>query len=49
MIQIQPMLLLVRRIWKTVNTEADLTANGEQYPSVSIVQHVWGGWHLDLQ
>lgn len=33
--------------WKIVTTEADLTANAEQYPSVATVQHVWGGWHLN--
>ncbi|MCM2278099.1 MAG: hypothetical protein NDJ89_08480 [Oligoflexia bacterium] len=32
--------------WRIVNTEADLTAQGDRYPSVGIVQHVWGGWHL---
>lgn len=33
--------------WKIVNTEADLTTTAKQYPSVSIVQNVWGGWHLN--
>ncbi|WP_413942894.1 hypothetical protein [Bdellovibrio sp. HCB-162] len=33
--------------WRTVNTESDLTVNSKQYPSVAIVQHVWGGWHLN--
>ncbi|UOF02647.1 hypothetical protein [Bdellovibrio reynosensis] len=33
--------------WRTVVTESDLTKNAEQYPSVAIVQHVWGGWHLN--
>lgn len=33
--------------WRMVTTEADLTAKGPQYPSVSVIQHVWGGWHLD--
>lgn len=33
--------------WKLVTTESDLTVNGTQYPSVSVVQHVWGGWHLN--
>lgn len=33
--------------WRTVNTEADLTTTGKQYPSVGVVQHVWGGWHLN--
>ncbi len=33
--------------WRTINTEADLSQNTKQYPSVSIIQHVWGGWHLN--
>jgi hypothetical protein len=33
--------------WRMVTTEADLTVNGKQYPSVAVIQHVWGGWHLD--
>lgn len=32
--------------WRTVTTESDLTVNAKQYPSVAVVQHVWGGWHL---
>lgn len=32
--------------WRTINTEADLSENIEQYPSVSMIQHVWGGWSL---
>lgn len=33
--------------WRTVTTESDLTVNSKQYPSVAVVQHVWGGWHLN--
>lgn len=33
--------------WKMVTTEADLTVNAQQYPSIGIVQRVWGGWHLN--
>lgn len=33
--------------WRTVTTEADLTTNAKQYPSVGVVQRVWGGWHLN--
>lgn len=33
--------------WKTATTEADLSVNQKQYPSVAVLQHVWGGWHLD--
>ncbi|MGZ3768950.1 MAG: hypothetical protein ACXVCP_05620 [Bdellovibrio sp.] len=32
--------------WRLITTEADLTANAQQYPSISTVQHIWGGWHL---
>ncbi len=32
--------------WRMVTTESDLTVNAKQYPSVAVVQHVWGGWHL---
>ncbi|MCB0384030.1 MAG: hypothetical protein KDD43_01455, partial [Bdellovibrionales bacterium] len=32
--------------WKLVTTEADLTKNGETFPSVSLVQEVWGGWKM---
>lgn len=32
--------------WRIVDTEADLTKNGKQYPSVNLTQHTWGGWHL---
>jgi hypothetical protein len=32
--------------WTQINTEADLTKNGKQYPSVAQVQHVWGGWSM---
>ncbi len=34
--------------WRIVNTEADLSQHGQtQYPNVAILQHVWGGWHLN--
>ncbi|WP_413288602.1 hypothetical protein [Bdellovibrio sp. HCB337] len=33
--------------WRIVNTETDLTPKGETYPNVAILQHVWGGWHLN--
>ncbi len=33
--------------WKTTTTESDLSVNQTQYPSVAILQHVWGGWHLN--
>ncbi|WII73782.1 hypothetical protein QJS83_07820 [Bdellovibrio sp. 22V] len=33
--------------WRMITTEADLTTNGKQYPSISMIQHVWGGWHLN--
>lgn len=33
--------------WKTTTTEADLSVNQKQYPSVAVLQHVWGGWHLE--
>jgi hypothetical protein len=32
--------------WTTVNSEADLTVNGTQYSSISMIQHVWGGWSM---
>lgn len=32
--------------WRTINTEVDLSPNTTQYPNISILQHVWGGWHL---
>ncbi|MCM2324570.1 MAG: hypothetical protein NDJ90_15025, partial [Oligoflexia bacterium] len=39
--------------WRIVNTESDLTTNAgppgapnAAYPSVGIIQHVWGGWNL---
>jgi len=35
--------------WRIVNAEADLSPHGEQYPSVALLQHVWGGWHLESQ
>lgn len=33
--------------WRIVTTESDLSVNNVQYPSVAVLQHVWGGWHLD--
>ncbi|MFS4457556.1 hypothetical protein [Bdellovibrio sp. HCB2-146] len=36
-----------KAFWRMVTTEADLTVNGTQYPSIAVIQHVWGGWHLD--
>lgn len=36
-----------KAFWRMVTTEADLTVNSQQYPSVSVVQRVWGGWHLN--
>lgn len=33
--------------WKTTTTESDLSVNLKQYPSVAVLQHVWGGWHLN--
>lgn len=33
--------------WRMVTTESDMTVHGQQYPSVAVVQHVWGGWHLN--
>jgi hypothetical protein len=33
--------------WKIVDTEGDLSPHGEQYPTVAVLQHVWGGWHLN--
>lgn len=38
-----------KAFWRTVSTESDLTVNGKPYPSVAVVQHVWGGWHLSRQ
>lgn len=35
-----------KAVWRIINTETDLTKNGETYPNVSVIQHVWGGWHL---
>ncbi len=32
--------------WRLINTEADLSKNTEQLSSVSMIQHVWGGWSL---
>ncbi|MFP5520084.1 MAG: hypothetical protein ACLGGX_09285 [Bdellovibrionia bacterium] len=32
--------------WKLVNTQADLSQNIEQLPTVTLLQKVWGGWHL---
>jgi|GEM_PF-1124627 len=31
--------------WRVVNTESDLSKTGA-YPSISILQHVWGGWSI---
>jgi hypothetical protein len=36
-----------KAFWRMITTEADLTVNGKQYPSVAVIQHVWGGWHLN--
>ncbi len=36
-----------KAFWRMVTTEADLTVNGTQYPSIAVIQHVWGGWHLN--
>jgi len=33
--------------WRIVNTESDLSPQGTQYPNVAVLQHVWGGWHLN--
>ncbi len=33
--------------WRIINTEGDLSLNGTQYPNVAVLQHVWGGWHLN--
>lgn len=33
--------------WRIVNTESDMSPQGKQYPNVAILQHVWGGWHLN--
>ncbi|MNJ94656.1 hypothetical protein D3C87_123580 [compost metagenome] len=33
--------------WRMVTTESDLSVNNTQYPSVAVLQHVWGGWHLN--
>lgn len=33
--------------WRIVDTESDLSPKGQQYPNVAILQHVWGGWHLN--
>lgn len=35
--------------WRIVNTESDLSEIDKPYPSSSIVQHIWGGWHLSAQ
>ncbi|MFZ4403394.1 MAG: hypothetical protein ACOYOK_04770 [Pseudobdellovibrionaceae bacterium] len=32
--------------WRTVNTEGDLSTKVKQQPTVSILQHVWGGWKM---
>ncbi|MEN0058199.1 MAG: hypothetical protein AAGB31_05145 [Bdellovibrio sp.] len=33
--------------WRMVTTEADLTTTTTPFDSVAVLQHVWGGWHLD--
>ncbi|HWU41782.1 MAG TPA: hypothetical protein VN132_00050, partial [Bdellovibrio sp.] len=33
--------------WRLTTTESDLSPNTKQYPSVAVLQHVWGGWHLN--
>lgn len=34
--------------WRIINTEGDLSPNkADRYPSVAVLQHVWGGWHLN--
>lgn len=36
--------------WRMVTTESDLTKNADpQYPSVAMIQHVWGGWSLSRE
>src|SRR5690606_12695438 len=33
--------------WRTTSTEADFSPQGERYPKVALLSHVWGGWHLE--
>lgn len=35
-----------RGYWKIINTEMDLSPIEKPYPSVGIIQNVWGGWHM---
>ncbi|NUM58309.1 MAG: hypothetical protein HUU56_06740 [Bdellovibrionaceae bacterium] len=36
-----------RSFWKIVNTEGDLTTTQKKtFPSISLLQHVWGGWNI---
>lgn len=42
---------LGKAYWRLITTESDLSiipkdAGYEQYPSISSIQHVWGGWSL---
>lgn len=32
--------------WRMVTSDTDISPNIEQYPNVSIIQHVWGGWDM---
>lgn len=33
--------------WRIIDTQGDLSPQGKQYPNVAVLQHVWGGWHLN--
>ncbi len=35
--------------WRLATTEADLSPQGERYPRVALLSHVWGGWHMKRQ
>ena len=35
--------------WRLANTEADFSPQGERYPRIAILSHVWGGWHMKRQ
>lgn len=35
-----------KAVWRIITTDTDLTKNGDTYPNISVIQHVWGGWHL---
>ncbi len=35
--------------WRMANTEGDLSPQGERYPRVALLSHVWGGWHMKRQ